>query len=559
MHDLTELAADPAAVAQPVGSAQPSPDAAAAARSRLMIAVSDLAAHPGNVREDLNLTEEFVASIAAEGVRIPLLITTSPDDGWRVIEGHRRLAAAVRAGLAEVPCDIDRDRGDDEAGQYLDMLLANSDSYRANYTVLEETAALFAAYEAGASRTRIRKATGRTAAHVKTSLAAGQLSAETTARAAQLNSEVTLEDLALLAEFQTDEAATERLLACVEHGYALEHAAERIRQDRAEAAEHARLRADLDAAGVQITDGLPAGAAWLTSLSHDGDELTPDSHAACPGHGATFPQWNPLNPSYYCTSPADYGHFSRWTLPAASGSGTDSDHSRPAETGGRTDPAPDPGRRLVITGNKAWQAAAEVRHRWLAASLFPRKSVPREAHVFLARQLLTMPDPLRAGLSTAATKTLFARLTGHDTGHWQQDCDTAATGRLTLTMLAPVITAYEHAMTEADGRNTWRTDRYSPCPRRDAGIYLTFLASIGYQLSDIEQAVARGAAYAGDAPYGGILPADDSVPGSQDASDTPNHEPVSHNDYPGPDSEDPGPDSEDPGPDSEDPGRDAAS
>ena len=58
------------------------------------------------------------------------------------------------------------------------MLLANSDGYRANYTVLEEAAALFAAHEAGASRTRLRKATGRTPAQVKAALAAGGLSAE---------------------------------------------------------------------------------------------------------------------------------------------------------------------------------------------------------------------------------------------------------------------------------------------------------------------------------------------------------------------------------------------
>lgn len=73
------------------------------APSRRMIAVSKLTAHPGNVREDLNLTGEFAVSIAAEGVRIPLLVTTGPDGTWRVIEGHRRLAAAVKAGLAEVP------------------------------------------------------------------------------------------------------------------------------------------------------------------------------------------------------------------------------------------------------------------------------------------------------------------------------------------------------------------------------------------------------------------------------------------------------------------------
>jgi len=43
--------------------------------------VSDGTDHGGNVREDLNLTEEFCASIASEGVRIPLLITTSGDGG----------------------------------------------------------------------------------------------------------------------------------------------------------------------------------------------------------------------------------------------------------------------------------------------------------------------------------------------------------------------------------------------------------------------------------------------------------------------------------------------
>lgn len=97
---------------------------------RLMIAVADLAAHPGNVRADLALTQEFTASITAEGVRIPLLVTAGPDSTWRVIEGHRRLAAAIAAGLSEVPCDIDPGRAGDEAGQYLDMALANSDAYR---------------------------------------------------------------------------------------------------------------------------------------------------------------------------------------------------------------------------------------------------------------------------------------------------------------------------------------------------------------------------------------------------------------------------------------------
>ena len=53
---------------------------------------------------------------------------------------------------------------------------------------------------------------------------------------------------------------------------------------------------------------------------------------------------------------------------------------------------------------------------------------------------------------------------------------------------------------DAARRSTWRPGRYSPCPRDDAGRYLAFLASLGYQLSAIEQAVADGAAYTGDTP-----------------------------------------------------------
>ncbi|HET9896240.1 MAG TPA: ParB/RepB/Spo0J family partition protein [Streptosporangiaceae bacterium] len=506
MHATTELTEPADASAQTGATAHTSTAGETEAEApelmvpatRCLIPIADLTGHPGNVREDLNLTEEFIASIAAEGVRIPLLITTGPDGtSWRVIEGHRRLAAAIKAGLGEVPCDIDPSRATDEAGQYLDMLLANSGGYRSNFGQLEEAAALFAAHEAGASRTRLRKATGRTATQIKAALSAGGLPAETRARAAEANSDVTLDQIALLAEFDGDAPATDRLLQALANGYPLEHVASRIRQDRAEAAAHAELRADLQAAGIQVTDDLPEGAAWLTSLTHDGADLTPETHAACPGRGTTLKSWDLLEPWHYCTSPAEHGHASRWTSPATATTTETSDGT--AGLNASPDPSPVPDCRLVITGNKSWQAAADVRHRWLTDSLLADKSAPREAQLFLARQLLAMPDPLRSGLAAARHKPLFAKLTGRDPGQVDAECDTAAAARLTVLALAPVVTAYEQAMTEGDGRNTWRTDRYSPCPRADAGAYLAFLASLGYQLSGIEQAVADGTKYPGTA------------------------------------------------------------
>lgn len=100
-------------------------------------------------------------------------------------------------------------------------------------------------------------------------------------------------------------------------------------------------------------------------------------------------------------------------------------------------------------------------------------------------------------------------------------CDTATASRLALLILAPIVTAYEHAMTEGEGRNTWRTDRYSPCPRAEAGRYLAFLAGLGYELSAIEQAVVNEAPYTGETQPDGLLAGQDAdvALGQHDRSD----------------------------------------
>jgi ParB family chromosome partitioning protein len=517
-----------AAARKPAGQAQdPGTHAVPAGETaRMLIPVTQLAAHPGNVRSDLDLNPEFCASVAEAGVRVSLLITKTPDGAYRVIEGHRRLAAAVKAGLAEVPCELDLARADDEAGQYLDMLLANGDGYRRNFTPIEEAAALFAAHEAGATRTRLRKSTGRKTEEIKKTLQAGSLTTATREAAGQLASQLTLDQLALLAEFQDDPDALQQVMTAIRHGSTGEYTAQRIRQDRAEAAAHEELRTELEAAGITVTDGLPEGAVHLAGLLHEHTDLTPDTHADCPGRGVYFVSWDRLHPVHYCASPAEHGHTIRdllGQLSSAAGEGTTMPGAQPDP--GADGPA-DPARKLVIEGNKAWKAATEVRKRWLATGLFARRTAPREAAPFITRQLLSMPDPLRSGLAAAPGRLLFSEITGHYAERWLQTCDTAPAGRLPLLMLGPIVTAYEQAMIEGEGKNTWRTDRYSPCPRRAAAAYLAFLASIGYQLSIIEQALVDDTPYTGD-----TAPADlasenpvpegqdcDPVPGSDDAA-----------------------------------------
>ena len=473
---------------------------------RAMIAVEQLAAHPGNVRRDLDLNPGFVESIAVNGVLVALRIT--PDgDGFRVIDGGRRLAGALKAGVAEVPCDLVSDRAGDEPGQFLDMI--NMNRHRNPLTPLEEADALFAAREAGAPKTRLRKAAGLTSASLNGALAAARLSDDTRATVQDLDEQLTLDELAVLAEFDGDGDAIARLTLAASCG-TLEHEAELLRQARTEQAEHHRVRAELESAGFAVTEILPPNGQHLSVLCHDGEDITPESHAACPGRGVFFRYYDLLTSVHYCANPDLYGHRFRHR-----------DQERPAAAGGMGgapipgDGTPDPGdadpsRRLVIQGNREWKAAAEVRKRWLATQLFGRRTAPREAAEFVARQLLAMPDPLRSELARAHSMVTFAEITGHDDAGWLEVCDTAAAGRLPLVMLAPVVTAYEHAMSEGEGKNTWRADRYSPCPREQAAGYLRFLASIGYQLSAIEQAVAGLAAYTGEAPAGDpIIPGPD--------------------------------------------------
>ena len=76
--------------------------------------LKDFKNHPFHVQQDMELCA-LMKSIEDEGVLVPLLIRPNPDgEGYEVIAGHRRKAAAQWAGLTEVPAVI-RELDDDQA------------------------------------------------------------------------------------------------------------------------------------------------------------------------------------------------------------------------------------------------------------------------------------------------------------------------------------------------------------------------------------------------------------------------------------------------------------
>lgn len=431
---------------------------------RPVLPVTELTEHPGNVREDLHLDDAFLASIAENGVLVPLRVTTAPDGAIYVIDGHRRLAAAAKAGLADVPIDYAVDRADDTAAQYLDMF--NTNRHSLHLTPLEEAGALFAASASGASRTRIRKATGLPRDEVSNALKAGRLSETARLKSAACYG-MNLEQYALLQEFDDDQDAVDRLLEAFNRSESGQHTAERIRADREARAEADKARTRYRDAGYQISTGrVPAGGMLLLSLSHDGEHLTPEAHEQCPGRGIVFQSWAPNDPIHYCADPAAHGHQSRLT--ARNEDTQNSAEPEQDEDSHPTLPEPQPepdtasSHRFVVEGNRSWTAAATVRRSFLG-TMFSRGTATRDMELFAVSQLLTMPAPLRSKLTSAPYTDLFAELTGSIT---PERLEKWTTGKLPMLPLALVVTCYEEQLGGDSGKLTWRETSSAPAAGR---------------------------------------------------------------------------------------------
>ncbi|MER7363501.1 hypothetical protein [Nonomuraea wenchangensis] len=476
---------------------------------------------PGNVRQDLHLTTEYCASLKEEQqvvitvVPIPADYKPDPDNPdvnpearfW-VTKGNRRFGGFRKIGRDKPLCLIDLTKADKQALIYIDQVVENDEDYRRPLTVFEKNQALALAFDAGASRTEIRRRTGRSRKEISDALAAGGLSEQTRRTAQTMDYAWTTEELALLTEFDGDEDATARIQIMVDQwGHNPAYAIQVLREERAEAAAQAKAHAEacaaLELAGIPVTEHQPAGAMLLHVLAREVDGFDPEAHHDCPGRGAFFYSWRPEEPELYCSTPDEHGYAPPVAQPSSpvslSSTSAAADTVRPRDDG--------PSRRIVVEGNRAWKAAGTVRQAWLTAFL-SRKSAPKCVQRFVTRMLNTMPAALCDELGHAKNSTTYRKLGG------PMDLDaalaTAAAGRMAMLQLLPIAAAFEYRMTEAseECKNTWREGRYSPCSVADATVWLRFLVQeLGPELGDkaydpapIERSLIDGVPYRGDAP-----------------------------------------------------------
>lgn len=143
-----------------------------------MINVDDLRANPDNPRRDVGDVTELAQSIRTQGIRQNLLVTpmrenTGPGetrDVYRVVIGHRRLAAAKLAGMRAVPCAV----ADLTPLQERELMLVEN-TQRADLTAIEEADGYQGLLDLGATVKDMAAKTGRSRSFVHQRLKVAKL------------------------------------------------------------------------------------------------------------------------------------------------------------------------------------------------------------------------------------------------------------------------------------------------------------------------------------------------------------------------------------------------
>lgn len=125
-----------------------------------MLPLRILLDHGDNVRTDVGDLDELAASIRAQGLLQPIVVTPHRRDGhYLILAGHRRAAAARTIPLDNVPCLIRDDAGD--TTDHIALMLVEN-MQRANLSAVEKARAMQRLVDAGQNQTQIARRLGLT-------------------------------------------------------------------------------------------------------------------------------------------------------------------------------------------------------------------------------------------------------------------------------------------------------------------------------------------------------------------------------------------------------------
>jgi ParB family chromosome partitioning protein len=252
------------------------------ATSVILVPLDHLEPAEDNLRGHVGDITELARSIAGIGVIEPLLVTPADaePDRYMIVAGHRRHAAAARAGLADVPCIV-REMSDAER---IEVMLVENLQRSDGIPVLAEATGYFRLVgEHGYTIRRLAKQVGRSERHVRTRLALLELPAR--AQDALERNDLTVGQAEALLAAKDRPDVIEAVLG--EPEWRLQDM-ERAVTDALRRAEHqdrrAALVAKLQHAGLQVLESEGHRPKSYARLSDLGLDETAHQGEAC--HGA---------------------------------------------------------------------------------------------------------------------------------------------------------------------------------------------------------------------------------------------------------------------------------
>lgn len=433
----------------------------------LAVNPADLAVRD-QVRADATPDEQLIESVRRHGIQQPPTVAWDPDQGrYVIVFGHRRVGAAIAAGLTEIHVIVRDQAAADQALTLEQQLVENE---RRKGLSPAEVARGWADLETmfGLTPEQIAEQLAENPDRVRAGIRAAR--SETTRTLMTARPAIDLERAAVLTEFD-DHPDIQAQLADVAVSRS-EDFEWRVRNARAKIEKDTKvavLKAELKAEGVKLanTDSygtLKRPARPLSALVDErGKKLTPKRHASCPGHRGRVEGWavTDLKIEYVCADPAEHGHREASSVPREL-----TDEEKQAQQEARE-------RDEALAANRA------ARRQWIHDMLPGRINQLPGVYEYMAAALLTSVGYYSDHRAPQWTLPLLGIDTTGATS------DVAATSRLDELIASRRVAPFRLLLACALGFHEQRVER----GHESAAILRHFerLAQWGYRLTELDQ------------------------------------------------------------------------
>lgn len=491
-----------------------------------------------NVRDDVQLSKEFLASLREHGVIVPLTAVRDTEGRTVVREGQCRTLGAREVGLAKVPVFVLTDTASENADartveRIVHQMVANDQ--RAALTESQRARAIQTMLDTGATPARVAKKLSIDTHAVK---AAGVAAKSAVALEALDTEQMTFLEAAALVEFEQDENAVRQLIRAA-GTRSFDHTVEQLRTARETEQRRQAAATEWTAQGYTVLDGFPRWddlaclsmrylrtaedasateadvkdpAHWAVYLTEDYayfdretgepvdddsvDDDTRDDETLQPEEGLrhynTVEERTVFVPEWYCLDYQSAGLTpapsmrSRGGAPSAGGA-TDDD----PEAEARQQEAERRERRKLLALNRLGDAAAVVRRDYVT-KLLARKTPPKGAATFTAYCLIRDRFIQSQNHGEDITAELLGVKDFREVRALISDASTNLDPRAQVITLALVLGALEARCT----KDAWRSAKSGITGSAmynshtlGSDVYLRFLVETGYAPAEVEKIV----------------------------------------------------------------------